>query len=248
MQRLLFVLLVSIASMAYAQQKEAPRVDTQQQAKDRVGTQANSEDAKPTTFSQSLRAKGQQSAGGHETAEVTILGARIGEWAIVVVTFLLFLATRDLVREAKDSSERQLRAYLSMVTATRVVNLGNQNAPKFEVNFRNSGQTPAYAVGGACEIEVREYPLSGRLKVLPVVPDEERMLLGPGIDFILAKTKEPALTPEERKGVNDGKMAIYIVARVEYRDIFKKNQHAIFVGRCHGDQGVYPQGTGDQAT
>jgi hypothetical protein len=86
--------------------------------------------------------------------------AKLGEFALVVLTLLLFLATfalwlstQSLVNEAKRTAERQLRAYVSLVdfythVRTRQVGPNIKEIQRFEIVPRviNTGVTPAREV------------------------------------------------------------------------------------------------------
>jgi len=75
---------------------------------------------------------------------------KITDTLLVAFTALLFLATaalwwstRRLVKSAKRSAERQLRAYVTL-EGGHIQIINNGAAVEVGVTFKNSGQTPGY--------------------------------------------------------------------------------------------------------
>ncbi len=95
-----------------------------------------------TTYKASGGIQNQKPSGVAEAPELTFLTLRLGELLLVFVTVLLVLVTKALVDGAKESAERQLRAYVH-IKNVRISEMNSGNNPKIEVFVRNYGQTPA---------------------------------------------------------------------------------------------------------
>ena len=78
-----------------------------------------------------------------------------GEWLLVIVTWMLWLATAETVSGADKTAERQLRAYSDMRSA-RVESFEIGEKPTVLLKFRNIGQTPAIHVIFQMEIGVHD--------------------------------------------------------------------------------------------
>jgi hypothetical protein len=157
---------------------------------------------------------------------------------LVIVTGFLWQATRNLVRGAEETAERQLRAYVS-VSSAEVRKFGTAQPLEARVVVRNSGQTPAYKLRNQIAIAAAKFPV----KKFPDYPEWKSTssgFLGPG-EIIQSWINAPrALTTEEQAKVVSGEVAIYVSFEVRYWDTFGKKEHfAQFRGFYRGD-GVAP--------
>jgi hypothetical protein len=116
---------------------------------------------------------------------------------LAFATGFLFFATRDLVKGAEETAERQLRAYIS-VTAGHVRLINNTTAVEMWVQFKNAGQTPAYKFGNWLRYEIK---LAG--SPMPAIPRERDssetssiLLPGQTADVVLRSELAPQDTPE----------------------------------------------------
>lgn len=84
----------------------------------------------------------------HDKAIVAAGTALLAAFTIVlaIATVFLWRATRDLVRDAQDKGERQLRAYVSLVGGA-MVHATVDNVPGYlvQIELKNAGATPGYA-------------------------------------------------------------------------------------------------------
>src|SRR5438552_10833727 len=67
------------------------------------------------------------------------------DWWLIGVTFLLVIATGELVYYARDTARRQLRAYIS-VHRSDIAGIDGGQTPVATLLIKNYGQTPAYGV------------------------------------------------------------------------------------------------------
>lgn len=70
----------------------------------------------------------------------------IGLAVTVILTLLALKASRKAIRVAEDTGRRQLRAYVSIDTASIGAVVAGQHLSA-TIRIKNSGQTPAYKVG-----------------------------------------------------------------------------------------------------
>ena len=88
-----------------------------------------------------------QLAEDHDKAIVAIGTLLLAVFTVIlaVATIFLWKATRDLVRDAQDKGERQLRAYVSLVGGGFVhANVDNVPGYLVQIELRNAGTTPGY--------------------------------------------------------------------------------------------------------
>ncbi|MGH6789696.1 MAG: hypothetical protein ACRECC_08425 [Pseudolabrys sp.] len=132
------------------------------------------------------------------------------------------------------NGRRQLRAYVfphdaglydgSMMSPPNQAHL---NEPGVVLQFRNSGQTPAYAVVSWAKIEVTAPGNEDSLKV-PLLEDKFRNFIAVNGVMPKALWYGRPLTTQEITSVVNGSLFIYLYGRIEYRDAFKKKRFTEF--------------------
>lgn len=199
---------------------------------------------------QSAQDKSHQEAHqtGEESSEFTTIFSRrlkITDLLLVfftaglfVATIFLWLATRDLVEDAKHNAERQLRAYVSPVSGM-ILDLDFQKptAEMFSVRivFKNSGQTPAYDFTSGGDITLARFPLNEVLKRSDF--KNGRTIIGPGVEFN-ANAKAHALTMNDWNALLSGQGALFIHGDYSYRDAFGENRKGTFRYYFGGPDGL----------
>ncbi|MBB4368039.1 hypothetical protein GGD63_000808 [Bradyrhizobium sp. cir1] len=153
-----------------------------------------------------------------------ILG--IATCALGIATWRLWRSTEQLVRGAEDTSERQLRAYLS--ASPFWIFKFDKNTP-IAVKFKiaNHGATPAHDMSSISTVHVWPYPLPGDWPIEPPPPVGEtwsKSTVYSDTPAIGQATMGRALSLEEiRDLVQDGATKrVYVLGVVRYYDIFKK--------------------------
>ena len=76
---------------------------------------------------------------------------------LAVGTIALFCATRNLVSDARNTAEKQLRAYVFATPQELLILLITELAIRYFI--QNTGQTPAYKVRHGSKLEILPYPL-----------------------------------------------------------------------------------------
>jgi hypothetical protein len=156
---------------------QTPSIKSQQQTEGALNHKQKTEtETKPTDDTAEMAAKSTQSKtaneayqAGDEASEFTTLFNRrikitdlllvIFTAGLFVATIFLWLATRDLVQDAKENSERQLRAYITAANfrlecpscekavgkpKSDPIDMSDPN--RLIIYLQNSGETPAYEV------------------------------------------------------------------------------------------------------
>jgi|SRR5277367_4440475 len=90
------------------QQNERIRIEATQKANNSIKKQKGSESARSDVPSAQYA-----NNGSDYGSERTLIGIKPGEALLALITVLVWLAIRDLVKTSKDTAQRQLRAYVS---------------------------------------------------------------------------------------------------------------------------------------
>jgi hypothetical protein len=136
-----------------------------------------------------------------------------------LATLLLWHATRNLITGSAETSERQLRAYVTLVGGQmRIVNLNTGSlGVSIDIELRNSGQTPAYNF----TTWVRP----------PQVLDKDAVPFGPPADVsertgssIVGSaanvTINYTIPLTEQEAINSGSKRIFVWGGADYTDAF----------------------------
>jgi hypothetical protein len=143
--------------------------------------------------------------------------------ALAFATFFLWSATKDLVQDARENTEKQLRAYVGLQTMEMTL------FPYAEGGFvafshteaRNFGQTPAYRLTIQANTTV---------DIPTAVPFDESqgtaksagaMTAFKDVGFHISQTK--IITAEEAQEIRDRKKNVFFWGTIRYRDAFKKD-------------------------
>jgi hypothetical protein len=139
---------------------------------------------------------------------------------------------------AKDSAERQLRAYISAVIE-RQPDLDGPSPPEVVILFKNNGQTPAYKVEARASFFVAGENLTetevndiraflsklGRSESVVFPNQEIRIASVPGIGI--------PLSPEQKIGISMGAQVLWVMGEVTYTDAFgvpRFNRFRLYMG------------------
>jgi hypothetical protein len=148
---------------------------------------------------------------------------------LAIATWALYRATRNLVRGAEETAERQLRAYV-LVSSAKVTNLTNlvegNGIPEAIVVIKNSGQTPAYDLHNVTGFTADSYPPRPTIKLTISDKDsivQTTMPLGPG-DTTASNTLGKILTDPQKASLADGTGVVYVYGTIRYRDVFGKHR------------------------
>jgi hypothetical protein len=150
---------------------QGPKINVQHRAAERITGQQETNKTPPGL--EDKRGKPENQDTRHDTSDVNIFGIKLGGLLLFAATVALWYATQSLVREAKRSSERQLRAYVA-VKSRNAVNVYCLKRPSADFIIENTGQTPAYNVRFIARFEILPHPLPDNQVDLVKVKPEER--------------------------------------------------------------------------
>ncbi|WP_296596853.1 hypothetical protein [Phenylobacterium sp.] len=183
--------------------------------------------------------------------DVAVFQLMVGLFGVAGVGYTVHYArlawktAEETLRETRDSSERQLRAY---VYISKAVYRSDQDGERVELVFHNHGQTPAYDLWIERAGSVRDLPLTEALSV--PVRYESRFDLAPNAEagrmsIHFAEWDDPS---PQRFG--HGGTALYIHGALHYRDAFGKSRQTDFryLVRSRTDHGVSPCEEGNSST
>ena len=152
----------------------------------------------------------------------SVLGRRlkITDTLLVAFTFTLWWATRDLVREARVSSERQLRAYVS--GRWNHIFAFNENIfARAKFTIENTGLTPAHNLTHHGDIIVAPHPLPTGYVFPPLTTTlSNPTVVFPRVNFDGDCTASKKFTSSEINSVIAGTSRIYAYSEIFYEDIF----------------------------
>jgi hypothetical protein len=154
-----------------------------------------------------------------------------------VATVLLALITGGLVWTAYlqiRTSRVQLRAYVFPMNAVLVEGTvlvppraDRKDYPGIVIDWRNTGQTPAYKVVTWARIEIIE-PINEEKLVVPHLDPIHHTSLGAGANGTKSLWFERALSASEIDDIGREVKGIYLFGRIEYLDIFNEQRFSNF--------------------
>lgn len=154
-----------------------------------------------------------------------------GTLVLAVGSLFLWLSTRRLVRVAKDTAERQLRAYVHIEHTGWAPPTGRPGQSVL-LTIKNYGTTPAYHVEMFVNIKViiesgRQFPDAARQRGTSI--------MAPGqIERVVEKIS-PDISAEVRKDIEEFRAALYVWGTILYRDAFSAARTTKFRFRSIGD-------------
>jgi hypothetical protein len=168
-------------------------------------------------------------------------------WLVIIALFTGFAifyqasemtrATRVMDRQLKEmqeSGERQMRAYVCLDSA--VLKFPQPDVPEAQVNFRNSGQTPAYDVRGWIHTWLAAHPLNEALPPAPLDLMKGSETLAPDRITIFITPRKAPLHPQFIKVLGTPKLTFYVYGELRYKDVFGKERVTKF-RLMHGGPG-----------
>jgi hypothetical protein len=156
---------------------------------------------------------------------------KITDTFLVGFTFLLFGATvllwwttRDLVKGAEDTAERQLRAYVLPEKAL-LLNI-NDPTPRYIFHVKNYGQTPARELTvwvGWRYFDIQKIDIP---KTRPALPNLSKYLLGP--QGFTTHSDIVYLDDTRKQQIRNGAAIFLLFGDVRYKDVFERDRVTTF--------------------
>jgi hypothetical protein len=139
---------------------------------------------------------------------------------------------------AKDSAQRQLRAYVS-AAVEKHPDLDSANLPEIVIVYKNNGQTPAYMVEARVVVfvagaQLTDSDISEARTFLDKLRKSESVLF-PGQEFREASVPGIGipLSQDQKIAVSMGAQVLWIIGEVNYTDAFgslRFNHFRLFMG------------------
>lgn len=239
--RLILLVSLAFAVPAFAQQEQYQKQPTQPDSHSDSGAYEGDQQTASDRPKQHKDEKGYVGRFFRFVKDYDHSIVAIGTLALVAVTFILAIATgflwkatRDLVKGAEATSERQLRAYLSF-SKSSLENFGTAEPIKASLKVKNCGQTPAYEVRDWMQFTIQPFPYD-EIDSADFIPTSST--LGPGdAGNLIARMPKP-LSHMQFSGIISGDLAIYVSGEVRYRDAFGTERVSRYRGFYRGNQAI----------
>lgn len=145
-------------------------------------------------------------------------------WITGVLAFFtagLWLATYSLVRGAKDTAEKELRAYVFVLSGS-IENLANGQHPTSRLVIHNFGKTPAHKLTVICGMgfgkSFEELPTAAPPLTKPMGT------LAPGGTVEHHNSAPIAFAPDHMSALENGTYTLYVHGEIRYVDFLGKNR------------------------
>lgn len=226
---LLAVAVFAIGMLFSSQHSQQGKgINSEQSAAESVQSRSDARHATPGEVKPASQPK---QAGGHsDTYE--IYGVKPGEFLLFLATVGLWYATARLVRDAKQTAERQLRAYVVVVSEDFITQDSANSRFVGVFRIRNTGQTPAYKLRVNSRTCALVHPPESNFKfVLNDDPlSQSVVMLGPREDTGHRSSADLPLTADVIRLVTnpDSAARLYTYGVVRYEDSFGKERFTNF--------------------
>jgi hypothetical protein len=138
-----------------------------------------------------------------------------------VTTGFLWLATRSLVGEARQTGERQLRGYLSVTPKTVATSAREERFVQIFCIVKNHGQTPVREINFVFEVDFLPNPLAtGFVFPNPSIPIAMAATLFPQMEMDNWFNFDRTLTVEEFEALEKDLLRLHIWGKAFYTTAF----------------------------
>ena len=150
------------------------------------------------------------------------------DWALVTLTFayvvvsvLLWLSVQSQVKLARDTAQRQLRAYVGVETGSvAAIGLGVFRA---SITVKNAGLTPAHNVRHFGELILGSLPEPSTLPEMDESQGASAYVLLPGGEMYAGATSD-VLTTEDWSRIGSKQATLYAYGTILYIDAFQQKR------------------------
>jgi len=131
------------------------------------------------------------------------------------------------VATMKDTSERQLRAYLSNKIIEIPVNIDDRGKLSVTTAVKNYGNTPAHNMMGTNHIGIYNLPITDTNPLDKVIFADEisKSSIAPGEVYYMTIALKKQFTQNDISIIESGGRALFLVGKIKYVDVFGK-QHS----------------------
>jgi hypothetical protein len=206
---------------------QAPQVHPQQKSAKGISGGDEAQHTPPGLENPSGTEKKEDGANHAQDAE--IWGVKRGEWLLFLATLGLWYATWSLVRDAKETSQRQLRAYLS-ANPTQIASAEREERfVQITFKLKNHGQTPAREIHHIFGFDVFSNPLpEGFSYPATTTPVHMNATLFPEGDMEVWFNFNRLITTDEFNLLEQDRLRLHIWGETFYRTAFESTHHTDF--------------------
>ena len=151
------------------------------------------------------------------------IGIFIVTYSLAQYTKKLWDSTNKIVKEAKESSERELRAYISVMVKTIPI-IGEGQDPQVIFAAKNVGKTPAYDTELSVAFGITSFPfIQSELDYIDkgLFPNQGAITLAPDCELAVTHFSGHALNAKDMKDLTHSKTAVlFLRGTVTYTDAF----------------------------
>jgi hypothetical protein len=140
-------------------------------------------------------------------------------YRLVTSTDKLWVAGEQQLKLSRGTAERQLRAYLYVVSNT-TPDIDGDGPLEGRFLMKNGGQTPAYDVKSVCSATFGRYPFEGEPPPLPEEKFKGGTVLVPGGVVLLSHTYPGQPTETWKKALKEGNQRFVMYGEIRYNDVF----------------------------
>jgi hypothetical protein len=144
--------------------------------------------------------------------------------------------TERIINQMKDTTQKQLRAYLGVSECC--LKLEPPNIPEGQVSIKNFGQTPARKVRQWIGIAIFPQPLVGQLPEPPEGMQTSVSIISPGSHHINVAPVKVPIRACDLPSLYTPEHSVYVYGRVAYEDIFENEWSTNYRFFCGGPDGL----------
>lgn len=196
----------------------------------------------PSAKRQSAEGQQKQNQTCDTTAELDLVQQMVmAHWAIVsaLLAILALIGVLYTFRETHRLGKLQSRAYLS-ITKTDVTVFKDGKKFEAKIEIRNTGQTPAKDVRLRSTTTLIQIPTTRKLTEEAGRPPKNnpRFPLGADCPITVRSSHDQILNPPLIANIKAGRMAVIVIIKTDYVDVFGESQSEDFQLICHLENAV----------
>lgn len=157
--------------------------------------------------------------------------------ALAIFTAFLWLSTKRLVVESKNTAKRQLRAYVFYrpVLPVYIPTLAEWHTVGMRFMIHNNGQTPAYDLRQVTNVGLRPSAIDIELHPVDFDEDGSRFVLNPGMHSEQVMRTDGPISQENIARFRARTHALYVWGEARYKDAFGDPQWCRYAFQISGE-------------
>ncbi len=183
--------------------------------------------------SQTINAPASQKPDQHDKESPTEWWLVIPTWVLAISTFLVFFytfrlanATHKLVEGAKDTAEKDLRAYLGIFGGGMAPHRHDLDSRVVYVEVRNAGKTPAHDAEGFFGTGMCEKSAADDFQFTGEVKRENKWVMTSG--SLMTISQKIKVVSDDYAAIKSGEKIVFVWGKYSWRDEFGSSYDATF--------------------